>query len=462
MKDSVTHWITAIAAATAFLCSTAAKGQDESSSFPREWTLEQCLELSAQNDPYIKNSKLDILSARSRKNEAMWEYFPTVGLNGIGYYAMNPLLTITVNDILGNSDAAWNIRNTVVDAATEAGVDYEYNSFRKGYTAGVTATQPIFAGGRIINGNRLASIGVEAARIQSQMKERDTRQNVEVKYWQVVALQEKMKTLEAGKRLLDTLYRNVLAAREAGLALESDVNKVVLKRKELSSGEVTLKGGLKLAKIDLFNAIGVHCEFRMLDSVRFSGKIDKLTSPAENAANVSDRQSYESQLLGIGLEAKKLEKKMAEGEYLPEIGVGVTYGYGNIQGRHNGEKFNGLAFASVRIPLTGLGKLASRAKRYDNEVRKVQNEKEYLDSQLELRRQKMWLDLETAYEQARIAEFAYQEADRATGRIRADYSAGRATLAELLKAELDSRTAHEEFIDRCIDYRKALTAVNLF
>lgn len=429
---------------------------------PREWTLEQCLEMSSKNNPYVKNSRIDIASAQARKNEAVWEYFPTVGLNGIGYYAAKPLMTITVNDVLGNSDAAWDIRNAVVDAASEAGVDYEYNSFQRGYSAGVVATQPLFAGGRIISGNRLASVGVKAARLQSMMKERDTDDEIERKYWTVVALQEKMKTVQAGERLLDTLYRDVSAGLDAGLVSEAELSEVTVKRKEVSSGEITLRGALKLAKMDMFNAIGVQCGYRELDNIVFTGVIGTLVPPEECRSLRLEGKSYESQLLDAGIEAKQLEKRMAEGEYLPEVGIGVSYGYGNMQGRFNGEKFNGVAFASVKIPLTGLGKMASRSKRYQNEITKAMNEKEYLDSQLELRREKLWLDFETAYNQAKVAEYSRQNASDALARVGKNYKAGRATLSELLEAELALRKADEEFIDRCIDYKTALTAVKLY
>lgn len=428
----------------------------------REWTLDQCLEMSSRNNPYIKNAQIDIASAKARKSEAMWEFFPTVGLNGVGYYARNPLLTITVTDVLGNSDAAWNINNAVIDAATEAGVDYRYNSFQRGYSAGVVATQPLFAGGRIVSGNRLASVGIKAARLQSLIKERDTDDEIEKKFWTVVALQEKMKTLQAGKKLIDELYDDVIAARQAGLVTESEVSEVALKQKEIFAGEVTLRGGLKLAKMDLFNAMGVRCGYTMLDSVSFTGTITELISPVDCQDLRPDGASYEAQLLDANIEAKQLERKMAEGEYLPEVGIGVSYGYGNMQGRMNGDKFNGIAFASVKIPLTGLGKLASRSKRYRNEVTKAMNEKEYLDAQLELRRQKLWLDFETAYNQAKVAEYASQTAEDALLRVEADYGAGRATLSDLLKAELDSRNCAEEFIDRCIDHKTAMTAVRLY
>ena len=429
---------------------------------PREWSLEQCLDMSGRNNPYLRNSRLDISSAKAQKSEAVWSYFPDVNINGLSFHAINPMLNITLTDVLGTSDAAWNIRNAVSDWAYQNGIKPEYSMFKYGFMGMATAIQPLYAGGRVVNGNRLASVGVEAAELQLAMKERDTREDVEKKYWLVVSLQEKQKTLQAGKRLLDSLYKDVLSARNAGLALESDVEMVTLKRKELAAAEVKLRGGLRLAKINLFNSIGVNCTFREIDSMAFTDRIDILEDPAKTIASISEKVPVESRLMNVNLEAKHLEKRMAIGEYLPEVGLGYSYGYSDIQGSYAGGKFNGIAFASVKIPITGLGKMIFKAKRYENEVRKVQNEKEYIDSQLELRRQKMFLDLETAYEDALVAEDALKSARGAETRIRADYEAGMATLSDLLKAELDVRTADEEYIDKCIEYRAALCAVQLY
>ena len=455
-----------LAAVTVLLCvSLNLFGQEtmpEGNAVPREWSLEQCLELSERNDPYLENSRIDISSARAQKSEALWNYFPNVSLNGLAYYAASPLFRLTVTDVIGRSDAAWNIRNALSDWAYQNGLKPEFSAFNKGYMSSATAIQPLFMGGRIVNGNRLAAVVIEAAKIQSEMKARDTRQEVENKYWLVVSLQEKQKTLNAGKRLLDTLYKDVLSARSAGLALESDVEMVTLKRKELAADGVKLRGSLRLAKINLFNSIGVNCGIRELDSLTFTDRIDSLEDLSRTIASISERIPVESRLMGINVEAKQIEKRMAIGEFLPEVGLGYSYGYSNLSGSSAGGKMNGVAFAAVKIPITDLGKMAFKAKRYENEVRKAQNEKEFLDSQLELRRQKMFLDLETAYEDALVAEDALKSARGAETRIRADYEAGMATLSDLLKAELDVRTADEEYIDKCIEYRAALCAVQLY
>ena len=419
-------------------------------------TLEDCLQMGESNNPYIRNAQLDILSSKAMKSEVTWEYFPTVSLNGIGYYAQNPLLRIRPKDILGTSDFAWELNNAYINFANENGLKTSYTTLKKGYGVAMLLTQPIYAGGRISNGNRLAAIGIEASQLQADMKIRDIREEVEGKYWLVVALQEKMTTLEKAESVIDSLYGFVSSAREAGLLADSDVMNVKQKMAELSSGRVKLRNGMKLAKMDLFNYIGFKYEYLNLDNYLLSGDLDNIES-LESIAAEGDALPIESRLLEIQEKAKKLEKKVSVGELLPEVGVGLSYGYGDIQGRNNGQ-FNGIGFVSVKIPLTGIGKAAARARRMDYEIRKVNNEKEYLDEQLQLQKHQLFLAIETAADQAELSKSFKDDAEVQMWRCEGNYKAGRSTLADLLQAELQYRTAAEQHIDDCIEYRKAVSA----
>lgn len=419
-------------------------------------SLQDCLEMCEANNPYVRNSKLDIQASKAMKDELLWSYFPDVSINGLGYYAQKPLIRITPTDLLGTSDLAWTLNNAYLDIANRYDLRKDYSTLRGGYALGMMAVQPVYAGGRIVNGNRLASVGVRASELQADLKLRELREEIEGKYWLVVSLQEKTKTLDKAESVLDSAYTFVMSAREAGLVAASDVTEVTRKRTELSSGRVKLRSGLKLAKMDLFNAIGLEYRYLDLDNYVLTETVDDL-SGAETLTGEEDGVPVEVKLLDIQQEAKKLEKKVSVGEFLPEVGVGLSYGYGDMQGNGNG-KFNGVGFVSVKIPLTGIGKAASRARRMEYEIQKVSNEREYLDEQLQLQRRQLFLDIETARSQAGVSREALKDAEDAQMRCLADYEAGRVAVTDLLQAELQFRTAAEKYIDDCIEYRKAVNA----
>ena len=82
-------------------------------------SLEQCRQMSLQNDPSIENARLDCLAAKSRKQEAFAEYFPSVSVSAFGFWALKPMLEIGVTDILGDNDFSRNIENLIAEYAPQ-------------------------------------------------------------------------------------------------------------------------------------------------------------------------------------------------------------------------------------------------------------------------------------------------------------------------------------------------------
>lgn len=219
-------------------------------------SVEECLEMAEQKNASVLNSRLDEEAALAQKREALGEYFPRVSVNALGFYAFDPMLEIGVKDILGNNNFSNNLQSIINSIAGQIGIDPVYTTLKRGVTATVSVTQPIFAGGRIVNGNRLAALGLEAAKLQGGIKHRETSEDVEKSYWQVISLEEKLKTLNQVQSLVDTLYKDVSSAYKAGLATENDLLQVKLKQNEVRSGKIRVKNGIRLAKMNLFNSIG--------------------------------------------------------------------------------------------------------------------------------------------------------------------------------------------------------------
>ena len=116
--------------------------------------------------------------------------------------------------------------------------------------------------------------------------------------------------------------------------------------------------------MNLFNTIGMGYSFveeladpmnPYLDEIVLSDRLSALLPPShyyipeeEFAAGVT-----ETELLDVMVEAKKLEKKLALGEYLPSVGVGLSYGYANFMN----DNFNAVGLATISIPISNWGKV---------------------------------------------------------------------------------------------------------
>lgn len=427
-------------------------------------TLEECREMALQNNSSAVGAALDLEAARYQKQEAFAEYFPRVSAMGFGFWAFDPLLEIGVKDIFGNNDFSNNLQGLIDSYAPMYGLPTSYSTLSRGYLAGISVMQPIFAGGRIVNGNRLAALGVEAAGLQQEVQRRSTSDEIEGYWWQVVSLQEKRELLAGSKEFVDTLFRDVTAAYEAGLVTEDELLQVKLARNELLSNEVQLDNGLKLAKMNLLNSIGQSYtvisanaseERPYIDSIVLADE-EGLPGPPE--AYYADEESIaasmeETRLLELQVEAAELQKKMALGEALPQLAVGATYGYYDFTGKGD---FNGLAFATVQIPISDWGKTGAKMKRLQTQVDKAASQRDYLQSQIILGVRQSWVELNSAWSQYQLALDSEAAAEASFGRVERNYEAGMVTIAELLQSQTSLRQASDKRADALNSYRQAL------
>ena len=252
-------------------------------------SVNDCIVLSESNNPYIKNTYLDIQSARFQKKEVFAEFFPRVSFRTLGLSSYDYFIDIVLGPELG-----------------EMARDSEMAEFSKyGFNSTLSLMQPLYAGGRIVTGNKLAKVGVKAAELKHKVNLREKREEIEKSYWEIVALEEKRNTLNHLDELLNTLYRDVTSGIEAGVITESDLMLVKMKMNELKSGKIQLEGGIKLLKMNLFNAIGQ--EYSLVSGVADSEKphIDKIVlsdrhffrhlsiiSLKRNLPQVSPRRSF--------------------------------------------------------------------------------------------------------------------------------------------------------------------------
>ena len=427
-------------------------------------TLEECREMALQNNSSAVGAALDLEAARYQKQEAFAEYFPRVSAMGFGFWAFDPLLEIGVKDIFGNNDFSNNLQGLIDSYAPMYGLPTSYTTLSRGYLAGVSVMQPIFAGGRIVNGNRLAALGVEAAGLQQEVQRRSTSDEIEGYWWQVVSLQEKRELLAGSKKFVDTLFRDVTAAYEAGLVTEDELLQVKLARNELLSNEVQLDNGLKLAKMNLLNSIGQSYTVISANASEERPYIDSIVLadeeglPAPPEAYYADEESIaasmeETRLLELQVEAAELQKKMALGEALPQLAVGATYGYYDFTGKGD---FNGLAFATVQIPISDWGKTGAKMKRLQTQVDKAASQRDYLQSQIILGVRQSWVELNSAWSQYQLALDSEAAAEASFGRVERNYEAGMVTIAELLQSQTSLRQASDKRADALNSYRQAL------
>ena len=385
-------------------------------------TLEQCKKLTLENNVRVKNARLDQSASSETKKEAFTNYFPVVSAMGGGFNANKGMAAV---DIMGMS----------------------MSMLKNGVVGGITATQPVFVGGRIVNGNKLAKLGTEVSDYQLKLSEDEVAVNAEQYYWQIVSLQEKMKTIQMVEKMLENLHKDVTAAYKAGTTNKNDVLRVELKQNEIASNKLKVENGLSISKLALCQYMGIPSKDFITDTAAFNS----LASPLEYRVNHEEalRNRTEYKLLDKNVEANRLQTKMKIGEYLPQAAVGAGYMYHDLMDK--GRSF-GMVYATVAVPLSGWWGGSHAINKQKLNEKMAENTKQNNSELLIIQMQQLWNELEEAYKQVNLAE---KSVISSTENLRLNndfYKAGTVALNDLLDAETLLQQSRDQNTEARVNY----------
>ena len=427
-----------------FLWATCLMAQETDS--VRRLSVNECIDLALQNNITLKNNQLEIEKARATKKEAQTAYLPTVSAQALAFDALNPMLSFGIEDI-DNALVRQTLYNLYAQYGALLGLKKEYAYAQDGVVLNAMAIEPVFAGGRIYNGNKLAKLGIEAAEYQARIQEDEIRLQTESLYWQIVSLQEKIATLDQLDQLLDTLDKDLKGAIEAGLMMPTDQYKVTLKKNESQLNRKKLNDGITLLKMALAQTIGIDWQNLTLTDT-LGVESDPTGCYLNPATAVAHRN--ESHLLNLSLQAEKLKRKMTLGEALPSLMVGGSVNYHTIL---ENTKPNAMVFAVLQVPITDWHKTTFKLKKNELDAEIAENNRQNYTELMEMQTNQAWFNLEQSWLRIGMAQTALNDAE-ANLKITQDYyEAGLVALSDLLEAQTMLKNSRDELSDSRVEYR---------
>lgn len=409
---------TIILSAALLLAASSAQAQ-------RLMTAEQAVSDALQNNVRMKNADNDLEAARQAKKQAFTKYFPTVSATGIGYMADKGLLEMSLAPGM------------------------EMSMMKNGIMGGVSAQLPLFTGGRILNANRLADVGVETSRQQRRMSHNEVVLTAETYFWQAVMLKEKLKTVEAVERQLDKFAKDADAAVAAGVTDRNDLLQVNLRKNETRSNRITLENALTTAKRLLAQYTG-HDGDSIDVSADMSGGLppSPLQLYAEPQTALANTAEYA--MLEQNVKANRLKYKMTVGQNLPTVAIGGGYMYDDLMDKSHSFW---LGFATVSIPLSGWWGGSHEMKKQRLAVRNAENTLQDNSQLLVIGMENKWNDMNDAYRKIGIALESIAQAEENL-RLHDDYyRAGTATMSDLLEAQTLYQNSRSAYVEAYAEYQ---------
>ena len=421
------------------------------------YTLEQIKDSALHNNIAIRHARHSIDAAKEQRKEAFTKYFPNVSGTGLWFNANQGMAQASINpsEMVPASLASTLATMLPAEALVALANPISISMMKNGTIGSLMAVQPVFAGGQIINGNKLAKVGEEVSRLQLQLSENEVEKTAEQYFWQLASLQEKMKTVDAVDTLLADIHKDVDVAVSAGLAMRNDLLQVELRQNDIESQRLKLQNGISIVRL----LLSQYCGLR---DTSFT-----ITYQSDAPSTLLSRQDHDQALLGTAeyqlldkqVEATSLQKKIAVGQNLPSVAVGAGYNYHNLL--DNNTTF-GMVFATVSVPISDWWGGSHTIKRRKIEHQKAVEQLEDNAQLLQIRMQNAWNGLEESCQQLLLAQRGIEQAKENLRLNRNYYKAGISKMSDLLEAQMlyqqscDKQTdAFANYQNKLLEYRQA-------
>ncbi len=408
-----------------------------------------------QHNLATRTARLDIAAAQEQRKEAFTNYFPNISGTALWFNANKGMAKMDIDpaEFITPELGATLAQMLPAEALTALSSPMTMTMMKNGTIAGIEAILPVFTGGQIINGNKLARLGEEVSRLKLRLSENEVEAQTEQYYWQLISLMQKERTLDAVDSLLTDLAKDAQTAVEAGVALRNDLLQVQLRQNEVQSQRLKLANGKALIRL----LITQYCGLQEAWTIQSPLPASPLALKEEGGIGAADQGTDahltpEYQLLQKGVEAADLQYKMELGKRLPSVAVGAGYNYHNLL--DNNRSF-GMVFATASVPISDWWGGSHALKRKRLEQQKARQEMEDRAQLLDIRIQKALNDVAEAQSQLQLAGFSIGQAAENLRIHRDTYHAGTATMADLLQAQLLYQQACDKQTDAFIDLQKA-------
>ena len=305
------------------------------------------------------------------------------------------------------------------------------------YMAGISVTQPLYAGGKIVAGNKLAKIGQESAAEVLRKTRMEVIADADQAYWNYIAVGCKVRMLETYRTQMDTLCKQIETSVKTGMGTDNELLRINAKQSEISYQLQKARNGADLCRLSLCHVLGKPLDTQIIPA----DTLIQATAPAQ------------------------LDESIA---FRPQVGLSVGYAYyGNIklngitsdaQGNYipftqKLDNSLGLVMASVNIPLFHWGEGLKKIKKAKLELQNAHLDLQRSTRLLSIEVRQAIQNLTDGYNLVQTAELGYLQAKENLRVMRNRYTNGLSTLTDLLDAQSQWQQAESNRIEALTQYK---------
>lgn len=401
-------------------------------------TLDECIEQAEAHNRELAIADKQQQAARFELRSMKANFLPSISATGTGLYS----------NANGGLHIAGGLLPVVGADMTPTGASALFPGmnldYRVGwlYGGGVMLEQPIYAGGKVRIGYRMAKIGNELAAQNRRLTEQEVVLETSHAYADVLRARELCKVAERYHALLEELLRNVESACKHGLKPQNDVLRVQVKLNESELSLRRAENGLRLATMNLCHLTG----HRLTDRIEVTDELPDYPT-ATPTAELESRPEF--QLLDRKSELARQQVRLARSERLPQIGLVGSYGYVHGIKLNDDYLLDGASFAAgvqVSIPIFHFGGRSNKMRAARAKYEQAQLEQQNGNERMLLEVTRASNNLDESVLELRLAESSLAAADENLRLSERRYQAGTEVLSDYLEAQALWQQAHQSHV----------------
>lgn len=321
---------------------------------------------------------------------------------------------------------------------------------------GISVMQPIYAGGKIRIANKQADIGIEMAQYGVELKEDEIIAKTDNAFWTLATIQSNRKVAVKYIEMLSELEEKLTLMFETGLIPASEKLKVSVQKNNAELELLKADNGIKLAKMYLNQLIGQNLSTDI--QLNYKKEAISMTSPIDIKNALTQRKELKA--LERKVSFSKLDKKMAQADYLPELGVGIQYNGFYANDITDDVSYRPMVAAQLTIPIFKWGQGNKKQKAANFKIKQAEMELSNTAELLSLEIQQAQIKLQEAQKAITIAQKNIAQAEESLAETQASFDVGLNTTSDLLDAQAQWLKANTQLFSAYAQYRIQQTEVN--
>jgi outer membrane protein TolC len=407
---------------------------------------EKCAELAKTQSVVVKASNYNVKAKENEVKSAFTGFLPTISGSAsathlydkpqmeLGGGGSGDLSTFNIPYIPGVTDSIdggdKQIFKTIMSSFSNIKIETPNNM----YNATINIGQPIFAGGRILNGYRAAKFGLEAQKYTHDRTVTETGFTAQKIFWGYVGALKGLEAVQETRQWFETLLKDQQKMYDNGLIIELDILNSKIQLDNFKLAEYRMRNSIRTVADQLLVFLGLPQE-SLIDA-----DTAMLTATAPGAVSASsdsiDRWlAQREDLMAMSSQIKALRslKGLQLGSYWPMVSAFGSYGATN-QYSTNDKDLKPSSSVGVQLSLTLLdwGKAWREAQKVQCQMQAAQLQTDNMRDMIRLKYFELARKVDESAMACAIAREDLETAQKALKIAKLKYDAQAITNTELL------------------------------